>query len=76
MVSVARDRSEALLALAAEHGVPARAVGTTGTVGGAARLTVGGVTVERSSERLRDIWERAIPRRLEAPRDSRRAAGA
>ena len=76
VVSVARDRSEALLALAAEHGVPARAVGTTGTVGGAARLTVGGVTVERSSERLRDIWERAIPRRLEAPRDSRRAAGA
>jgi phosphoribosylformylglycinamidine synthase len=75
VVSAARDKAEELLALAAEHGVPAYAVGTTGTVGGTARLAAGGAGVERPIERLQDIWERAIPRRLDAPADSRRAAG-
>ncbi len=74
VVSTARDKAEELLALAAGHGVPAVAVGTTGTVGGTARLTAGGGAVERPIERLQDIWERAIPRRLEALGDVRQAA--
>jgi hypothetical protein len=54
--------------------VPAAAIGSTGAVDGAARLTAGGVTVERPIQRLRGIWEQAIPRRMAAA--MRQAAGA
>ena len=70
VVSAAKPSVEPLLALARRHGVPAAVVGQTGAVGGTARFIAGGVTVERPIDVLRDIWERAIPRRLEAAADA------
>ncbi len=66
VVSLARAQVDALLALASRHTVPAAVIGSTGAVGGLARFVAGGVAVERPIERLRDLWERAIPRRVEA----------
>ena len=56
--------------LAAKRGVPAEAVGTVGERGGAVRIGINGWAVERPIARLAEIYERAIPRRME------RAAGA
>jgi phosphoribosylformylglycinamidine synthase len=74
VVSVAKANAEPLLALARANKVPAAAIGSTGAVDGVARLIAGGVTVERPIERLLDIWEQAIPRRMAAA--LRQAAGA
>jgi phosphoribosylformylglycinamidine synthase subunit PurL len=75
VVSVARDKTDELLTLAREHGVAAFAVGTTGAVSGAARFAAAGLSFERPIERLREIYERAIPRRLDAPSVALPAAG-
>ncbi|MFI5280142.1 MAG: phosphoribosylformylglycinamidine synthase subunit PurL [Gemmatimonadales bacterium] len=74
VVSVAKPNVEPLLALARAGNVPAAAIGSTGAVDGTARLIAGGVTVERPIERLFEIWEQAIPRRMAAA--LRQAAGA
>jgi len=56
---------EALLALAAEHGVPARRIGITG----GDRLQVGAADgaawIDAEVAELRSVWENGIPRRLE-----------
>jgi len=70
VVSCDPARLEELRHLAAKRGVPAEAVGAVGERGGAVRIGVNGSTVERPVGRLAEIYERAIPRRME------RAAGA
>jgi phosphoribosylformylglycinamidine synthase len=66
-VVAATAETEALLALAAERGVPALRIGETG----GDRLVVGppkgGSWIDASLEHLHALWSRAIPRRLEAP---------
>jgi len=64
VVSVAPTHTDALLALASEHGVPAAVVGTVGEEGGTARFVLPGTVVERPIARLRAIHEEAIPRRM------------
>jgi phosphoribosylformylglycinamidine synthase len=66
VVTAAPERAEPLAALARRHGVPAHVVGTVGEPGGPARLLAGDVTITRPIGDLRDIYEQAIPRRLEA----------
>jgi len=66
VVIAAAPDAEPLLAAAREMGVPARAVGRTG----GARLRVrgpgGAVWLDAEVARLRAVFERALPRRLEA----------
>ena len=58
---------EALLALAGRHGVPAQLLGKTG----GERLRIGPESgeawLDRPVAELRERWQRAIPRRVEAP---------
>ena len=64
-VVVATSQREALLDLAREHAVPAEAIGTTG----GAQLCIGPQQgdpwLDVSVDRLRAVWARSIPRRLE-----------
>ena len=64
-VVVSGEDAESLLALAAEHGVPARRIGETG--GGRLRLGPPGgpAWIDLEVERLLECWTRAIPARLE-----------
>lgn len=64
VVTVLAADANALLALAATHGVPAAVVGTVGERGGAARFIITGRTIERPITRLSTIYEQAIPRRM------------
>jgi phosphoribosylformylglycinamidine synthase len=66
VVTVAPADANALLALAATHGVSAAVVGAVGERGGTARFAVMGRTVERPIGRLYTIYEQAIPRRMRA----------
>jgi phosphoribosylformylglycinamidine synthase len=65
-VLVATPAPEAVLALAREAGVPARAIGRTG----GDRLVVGPAGgpawIDAELARLHAIWADAIPRRMEA----------
>jgi phosphoribosylformylglycinamidine synthase len=65
-VVAAGASTDELLAAAAEEGVPARRIGTTG--GDRLRIArAGGPTwIDVPVARLRELWARAIPRRLEA----------
>ncbi|HEX5385989.1 MAG TPA: phosphoribosylformylglycinamidine synthase subunit PurL [Gemmatimonadales bacterium] len=74
IVTTAPERAEALLALAARHGVPARAVGAVGEPGAPLELRVGGHLFSWVSSELRRIYFDAIPRRM-AHADVDRAAG-
>ncbi len=64
-VVTATAEPERLLALAREHGVPARAIGETG----GARLVIapagGRAWIDAPLASLHEIWARALPRRLE-----------
>jgi len=51
-------------ALAHEHGVPARRIGTVGARGGVVRLRLRDATVEQPVDRLRHVYFGAIPRRM------------
>jgi phosphoribosylformylglycinamidine synthase II len=64
-VIAASARPEDLLAAARRCGVPARLVGETG--GGRLRIGPPGQApwIDDEVEALRDVWERALPRRLE-----------
>ncbi|MDJ0852539.1 MAG: phosphoribosylformylglycinamidine synthase subunit PurL [Myxococcota bacterium] len=64
-VVVASADAEALLALAAECGVPARHVGETGGERLAIRRSSGEAWIDAPLERIHEVWRRAIPRRLE-----------
>jgi len=66
VVSVDPAHTEALLALARAHGVPAVVVGTVEAESGTARFVLPGTAVERPVTRLREIHESAIPRRMAA----------
>jgi phosphoribosylformylglycinamidine synthase len=65
-VIAASERAEALLAAAGEAGVPARRIGRTG----GERLVIGPPGgepwIDAGVAELREIWARALPRRLEA----------
>jgi phosphoribosylformylglycinamidine synthase len=74
VVSAAPGDVPALLALAREHGVPAAVVGAVGAPGAPVRIRSSAGVVERPVERLREVYERAIPRRMEVP--AAMAAGA
>ncbi len=65
VVSAAPGRVEAVQAVAREHGVAARVIGTVGGRGGAVRIRAGGRELERPVARLRRIYEEALPRRLD-----------
>ena len=67
VVSCDPARAEELHTLAARRGVPAMAVGHVAEPGAAARLAVSGYVVERPIGGLAEIYERAIPRRMERP---------
>jgi phosphoribosylformylglycinamidine synthase II len=69
VVSCDPSRVEEIQHLAAKRGVPAQAVGAVGAAGDPARIAVNGWSLERPVARLAEIYERAIPRRME------RAAG-
>ena len=64
VVSTTNKRLAALLALAAELGVPVAVIGRVGQPGGAVRMRVGEAAFERPAARLRDVYESAIPRRM------------
>jgi len=59
------SRPDALLALAAEHEVPARRIGTTGGDALWIGATSGEAWIDSGVARLRAVWENGIPRRLE-----------
>ncbi len=61
---------EALLALAAECGVPAARVGETGGERLVIRSAGGETWIDAPLERLRHVWRRAIPRRLESAEEA------
>ena len=64
----------ALLALAAEHGVPAFHAGRVGAADGAVELRAGGRVFSWAIGALRETYFTAIPRRMQHP-DMDRAAG-
>jgi phosphoribosylformylglycinamidine synthase subunit PurL len=65
VVSAAPAKADAVIAVAREHGVAAKAIGRVGALGGAVRIRAGARTLERPAARLREIYEQALPRRLD-----------
>jgi phosphoribosylformylglycinamidine synthase II len=65
-VLVATPDPEAALAAAAEAGVPARSIGRTGGAALCIRGPQGRAWIDLPLERLREVRERAIPRRLQS----------
>jgi phosphoribosylformylglycinamidine synthase II len=76
VVSAAAGRADELLALAQRCGVEARVIGTVGAPRGPVRLVVARHVVERPAERLRRIYDEAIPRRLNSAGGTLLAQGA
>jgi len=74
VVSAATGDVAALLALAAEHGVPAHRAGGVGQPEGALELRVGDRLFTWSIGALRETYFTAIPRRMQHP-DVDRSAG-
>jgi phosphoribosylformylglycinamidine synthase len=70
-VVISTSDADALLALAAEHEVPAARIGTTG--GTALRIRSAQTEetwIERPVEALEAVWKRALPRRLEGSEEA------
>lgn len=65
VVSAAPDAVNALLELMKRQGVPARSIGTVGDAGGKVRIQTRGGVIDAAVEELAEIYERAIPRRME-----------
>jgi len=65
VVSSAPERTEALLALLAEHGVPAERIGRVGPVGSVFRVATADAAVEAPIGELAAIYHDAIPRRMD-----------
>jgi phosphoribosylformylglycinamidine synthase subunit PurL len=65
VVSCAAGDAERVVALAEGNGVPARAIGRVGAPGGVFRIETPAGTVETPAAELAEIYERAIPRRME-----------
>ena len=74
VVSCEPAAAEALLALAAERGVPAARIGRVAEPSGPVELRVGGRVFRWASPELRRIYLEAIPRRMQHP-DVDRSAG-
>jgi phosphoribosylformylglycinamidine synthase len=56
---------ESLEKLCAAHDLPMQHIGTVGEPGGTFRISAGDRTIELSIARIRETWERALPRRME-----------
>ncbi|MFQ5888485.1 MAG: phosphoribosylformylglycinamidine synthase subunit PurL [Gemmatimonadota bacterium] len=65
VLSCHASRVASLRALAAEHDLPLSRLGTVGEAGGVFRLRADPLRVEVEAERLREIYESALPRRME-----------
>jgi len=70
LVSCPGDRVGEVLAVAEDHGVPARRIGTVGPQGGEVRVRVRGASVSVPVDRLRDVWIGALPGIMDAPQVS------
>jgi phosphoribosylformylglycinamidine synthase len=75
VVSARQSDVAAVLASARRHGVPARVVGSVGRPAGAVRIGAAGRRVELPVRRLREIYENAIPRRLDGAGGTQLARG-
>ena len=73
VVSARPDRVADLQALAARHGVPCEAVGSVGAAGGELHLRVDAARILRPVARLRQVYEDALPRRLDGAGGTRLA---
>jgi len=58
------SRTAEVAELAARHGVPLARVGRVGDVDGPFRVRGGGVAVDVAIDRLREVYESALPRRM------------
>ncbi|MCG6954878.1 MAG: phosphoribosylformylglycinamidine synthase subunit PurL [Gemmatimonadetes bacterium] len=67
VVSCSADRLREVLAVAEDHDVPARRIGTVGISGGDVRIRVRNASVSASADRLRDVWIGALPDIMDAP---------
>jgi len=67
VISCAPSHLDAVLALAAEHDVPARRIGSVGAPGSDFRITLSGARVQVASGALADAYYRAIPAIMDAP---------
>ena len=65
VVSCAEGDVEALLAVAADHGVPAQRIGTVGAPFGTFVVRTRGGTIDAPASELAALYENAIPRRME-----------
>ncbi len=65
VLSLEAGRGEELRALAEEHGLPAVPLGEVGEPGGRFRLSAAGRTVDLPVDRVREVYDRALPRRME-----------
>lgn len=68
VVSCSADRLEEVLAVAGDHDVPARRIGTVGARGGDVRIRVRSASVSVSADRMRDVWIGALPDIMDTPR--------
>ena len=75
VVSARQSDAAAVLARARRHGVPARVVGSVGAAAGAVRIGAAGRRAEVPALRLRQIYEKAIPRRLDGADGTQLARG-
>jgi phosphoribosylformylglycinamidine synthase len=64
VVSCAPEQLDALLAVAAKHGVPARQIGTVGAEGGEFHVRTREATIFTPAAQLARLWYDAIPRRM------------
>ena len=65
VASARPERVAAVRELAGRHGVPCHAVGTVGAAGGEFHVRVGPAWILRPVARLRQVYEDALPRRLD-----------
>ncbi|HEX8673624.1 MAG TPA: AIR synthase-related protein, partial [Longimicrobium sp.] len=65
VVSCHPDDWERLAAMMAEHGVPAARIGTVGAPGGQFRITTRAGVLDATVTELVDVYESAIPRRMD-----------
>ncbi len=65
VVSCDPARTEKLLRVAGEHGVPARRIGRVGAPWGRFRVAARGATVDAAADELAAVWEGALPRRMD-----------
>ena len=65
VLSCERAKAEAIATLAGEHGLCAAVIGKVGAPGGRFRLTAAGISIDLDPSRIGDVFESALPRRME-----------